>query len=49
MTKVNYKKNSNNFSYFNNRLRIIIEVYWYKITPILISLVAKGAHEIISK
>ena len=49
MTKVNYKKNYNNFSYFNDKLRIAIEVNWEKTKLILQSLVIKGAHELLSK
>ena len=49
MTKVNYKKNYNQFSYFNDELRILIEVQWNKIEPILKSLVIREAHKIWSK
>jgi hypothetical protein len=48
MTKVNYKKNYNNFSYFNDKLRIIIEVNLKKIKLILNILVIRGEHKMLS-
>ena len=49
MTKVNYKKNYNQYSYFNDKLGILIEVNRKKIKPSLKALVIREAHAILSK
>jgi hypothetical protein len=49
MTKVNYKKNYNQCSYFNDKLRIVIEVNWEETKLILKSLVTKGEPQLLSK
>jgi hypothetical protein len=49
MTKVNYKKNYNQCSYFNDKLGVIEEVNRKKIKPILNILVSRGEHKMLSE